>query len=792
VGKRRPALLLTSVLAAAMLAYCALNLRVGTDITRFLPVGSSSELAVLSSRLSDSALTRTVIVSLGAGDVAVAIAAAGELTEALRSHPEVAWIRSQVDATDLEQLYRLYFPRRLGFLSDQPERLLPERLTDAALRARARELRLRLASPASGFFEPLIATDPLGAFEGLVARLRSGESSLRMRDGQLVTPDERFAVVLLGTRGSAFDSGTQAGLLAFLRASFDDVAKRHPGRGLELEVSAFGAFAVAAERSIRGDVHVIAACSFLGVALLFAIFVGSLRGFVVVTIPPLAGMLVATTLGLLLFGRLDGLTLAFGTSLMGIVIDYSNHLLLHHGLGRPPETPERVAARLRPTLVLGALTTVASFVGLGITPFPAFREMSFFAVTGVLSGLAVSLWLLPALLGGVPALPERSARIAALLDAAFGRLMRLPAGLRFAPLALCAAAVAALPAIHWSDDLSRLTQFDPELVAEDRRVRERVAQLDGARFVIALAPDAEAAVALNDVIHARLERVAAAGGLDDTRSLHALLWSRELQQRNAAVLSAAPDLGARIDAAFAAEGFRPGGFRDFAEELRAPAPAPLELADLQASPFADLLTPFVFDLGDRIAVITYLRGLRDPDAVRAAIDDLEDVHLLEQRSFVNDIYREFRETSLRQILLGGGLVLLLLALRYRAWRPVLAAFLPSALVAVLVLAALAALGEAVNLLHVMSLVMVMGMGVDYGIFCVDSVGRRESFGTTLASLLLSCLTTTFVFGALALSEQPALRAIGITTGIGVLLSFLLAPVVVAAAGMAPGSSDSRG
>ena len=150
---------------------------------------------------------------------------------------------------------------------------------------------------------------------------------------------------------------------------------------------------------------------------------------------------------------------------------------------------------------------------------------------------------------------------------------------------------------------------------------------------------------------------------------------------------------------------------------------------------------------------------------------------------MTDIYREFRRTSLRQILVGGVLVVVLLALRYRAWRPVFAAFLPSMLVASIVLAVGVGLGEPANLFTVMSLVMVMGMGVDYGIFCVDSIGRREELGTTLVSLLLSCLTTAFVFGSLALSSQPSLRAIGVTTGVGVVLSLLLAPIAVAAVGV---------
>jgi predicted exporter len=132
---------------------------------------------------------------------------------------------------------------------------------------------------------------------------------------------------------------------------------------------------------------------------------------------------------------------------------------------------------------------------------------------------------------------------------------------------------------------------------------------------------------------------------------------------------------------------------------------------------------------------------------------------------------------------GGVLVVLLLVGRYRRARPVVASFLPSLLVAVLVLGIFGLAGVEANLLHVMSLIMVMGMGVDYGVFLVDSAGRRERFGATMLSLLMSCLTTAFVFGTLAFSSQPALRAIGVTTAVGILLSYALAPVTLVAAGI---------
>jgi predicted exporter len=177
-------------------------------------------------------------------------------------------------------------------------------------------------------------------------------------------------------------------------------------------------------------------------------------------------------------------------------------------------------------------------------------------------------------------------------------------------------------------------------------------------------------------------------------------------------------------------------------------------------------------------VLTYLRGVADPAAVRASLADLPDVHWFEQRAFLNEIFARFRDQTVRQAALGSLLVLPILMLRYRNLRRALAAFLPSVLSGVVVLSAFAALGLEVNLLHVVSLLVVTGMGVDFGIYLVDSVDSHRALGSTLISILLCCLATLFTFGMLALSDHPGLRAIGLTSGLGIALSFLLAPAAL--------------
>jgi len=769
----RTTLALAASAAVAMLVYCVTHLEPGTDITNFLPDRGSADLATISTQLADSALTRTIVLSIEGPTTAEAVAAAQALAGPLGKHPEVAWVRSGIDPDLVEHVYDVYFPRRHYFLSSEPERELPRRLDRAALGRRAAEARQELAGPASPLLKRILTADPLGAFRSILARARDQQPMLRAIDGQFVSADGR-AILFVRGRASAFDSRPQTRLLRHVEDSFAAVAARHPG--ISLEQSSIGRFAAATEASMQQDVRLIASCSFVGVAVLFMLFLRSPARFAICSIPALAGILTATTMGLLWKGTLDSLTIAFGASLIGIAIDYPIHVLVHRSLAPTGEASATTIRRLRGSLTVAALTTMASFAGLIATSFPGFREIGSFAIVGIAVALAVTLTVVPALLGSPLRVPSLSVTVAGRLAASVARLSRWRRWLLPIPIVCLVGAPFAIRHLAWVDDLSRLTEQDPTLAAEDRRVRERVSQLDPGRFVVGIAPTADAAVALSDRIGTRLARVVEEGSLGGTRSLHALLWSTDLQRRNWETLTADAALVSRVEAAFVEAGFRAHAFDPFRKALTSAPPPPLTMADLEATPLADLTDSLLFELGDRTAVVTYLRDLRDPDAVRAALADLDDVHLFEQRSFLNDIYGEFRVTTLRQIMLGTLFVALVLLVRYRHWRPALAAFLPSVLVALIVLSAFALFGVETNLLHAVSLILVMGMGVDYGIFIVDSAHHRRGLEATMLSLLVSCLTTVFVFGTLALSEHQALRALGMTTGLGILLSLLLAPV----------------
>ena len=288
-----------ALIGSVLALYAGSQLRVGTDLTKFMPDRDRSDLAGVLAALSDSPLSRTLAITIGAPDLDDAVEAARVLSAALAEDPGIAWVRSGIEAAEIEDLHALYFPRRLLFFTENPDQI-PAQTSDAALRERARAVRTRLATPEAPLLARMLPADPLGAFEALLMRLREAQPGLSTHEGQLVSADRRFAIVIAETSGNAFDSGVQMPLLDRIEGFAAERAAA--GKPITLEIAAASRFAVEAERGMKRDIFVIATCASVGVALVFFCFVASLRSFLIVSLAPAAGIVAASAAGLLVFG----------------------------------------------------------------------------------------------------------------------------------------------------------------------------------------------------------------------------------------------------------------------------------------------------------------------------------------------------------------------------------------------------------------------------------------------------------------------------------------------------------
>ena len=151
--------------------------------------------------------------------------------------------------------------------------------------------------------------------------------------------------------------------------------------------------------------------------------------------------------------------------------------------------------------------------------------------------------------------------------------------------------------------------------------------------------------------------------------------------------------------------------------------------------------------------------------------------VIDERALLESTYAHVRERVLQLVVVGLVVVLAILRLRYRTWRIALAAFVPGALAGLLTIGTFGWLGLPLNVLHAVGLVLVLSMGVDFGIFVAEGRASDEDAARALVGIFTATLTTLLSFGLLAWSQSPALRALGATMSLGLVWSLSLCPPV---------------
>lgn len=761
-----------AVMAQIILSRISLS----NDISQFLTDSRDARLAWISRQLADSELTKTTILVIGAksGDRERAQAAADALTKALAEDSSVAWVRNSWDPAFGEAIQELYFPRRFQFATDDPT-TLDERLGDAGLERSASEAAEQVRTGHASLEQ--IASDPLLLYPEQQRRLEALLPAQLDANGHFVTNDGR-AVVLLTTAHSPFNFDKQRPLQAVIDQGFDQLDREAQAAGDDLTMIQSGVArrALQAESQVRLDIQQISTISIIGVVILFVLLFRSPRMLVLSMLPLLAGFLTATGIGLLFFKELHVLTLAFGASLIGVCIDYPIHLFTHHAFYPVMERKDMVAG-VRPGLLLGALTTIAGFLGMGWAPFPGIREISVFAALGILAALATTLWVLPSLL---PDKTEpRSRRWMNWTERVVQSMMRSRRALIALPIAALVVMAIGLPRLHVQDDVSALAESHQELIDEEDEVRSAMTRMDLGRAIYVFGEDHEEALSRNAEVHRRLGEAVAAGELTGFRSMHDALLPESVQVANRKEFCSQDKLAGSLARAYVSKGL-PDNYAPFTEDLVDLCrgnPKELDWATLADSSLLPTVAPMWLEYGRRTVLVTYVAGVEDVQPLRDRMAGIDGAIVFDQRSLMTELYGRHRSHTTRLIALGLLAVMVILFARHGELRSTLAAFIPSILAAGLTLALLSMFGP-ITLMHVVGLVLVLSMGVDYGVFMTESRGDTREVAATIFSLLACCVSTVLSIGLLGLSSNPGLQALGVTTGLGVLFSLILAPTAL--------------
>ncbi|MBC3880916.1 transporter [Undibacterium sp. LX40W] len=765
-------------------AYLWLGKRISpdTDILALLPTQERDPALQQSFTHMVDAAQQRVIVLIGAEDWENTKKAAKQYTQVLSSHTDLFDITSLTEKTQSDWLAP-FQKNRLGLLSVRQQELLKAQSSDEWANVALSKLYSAFSGPKLGSFQD----DPFGTFETWVQE-RAQETPVRPRDGHLFVADEKRQYILLPITlvPPAFSLTAQEKVIPLLNEA---TKAARAGVNAEIEVISTGVVlhAAAAGQQAHQEVSTIGVGSLIGIIVLMWLSFHSLKPIGLILLSIGIGFLGALSVCVLLFDGIHLMTLVFGASLIGIAQDYGIYFLCHR-LGATDVDSRTLLKQLIPGLLLTLLCAIIGYLGLALTPFPGLRHMAVFSAVGLLFAWFTVVCWFPQL---VQEKNLKSGKLVVYYDhlLQFFSVPKNKALVWTLALFLVGASGLGLSRITVNDDI-RLLQTPPKhLVTDQMKFGKLLDAPSPVQYFLVRGQSTEVVLQREENLKRALDAFVSQRVITGYQAISNWVPSQKTQSENRALIEGkllAQNGPLRMVAAKIGED----------NEWQAAIRQNLGTSNQTLTVENFFLTSasqatrhlWLGKVNEEYASIVAVKGLqyaKIPQLSQAA-NGLDGVQWVDKISEISSVLGRYRQ-NMGWVLIGAYfLVFALMFHRYRkdTWRTLA----PSAMASLFTLALLGLTGQALQLFHVLALMLLLGIGVDYGIFMQEQNRQAASDETkdkrvsamNLAWLAtgLSAASTLLSFGLLALSNTPALRAFGLTMLIGTGLVWLIVPFFI--------------
>jgi predicted exporter len=756
------------------------------DLSAFLPRSPTPAQQLLLEQIRNGLASRLILVGIEGADASTRAMLSKQIARRLRADPAFVTVNNGEPVSAERDRAFLFNNRYL--LSPA---VTPARFSVDGLHAALSDSIDLLASPAGLLVKSLLPRDPTGEMVQLLDQLNSGTRPQRI-DGAWASRDGTRALMLLQTRASGSDTDAQQRAMAAIRQAFDTAAGATPST--RLVMTGPGVFSVTSRDTIKGQVSRLSIISVVLIATLLLLVYRSFTALALGFLPVISGALTGVAAVSLGFGAVHGITLGFGTALIGEAVDYSIYLFVQSEQGGSDQ--QHWIKRFWPTVRLGVLTSVFGFASLLLSGFPGLAQLGLYSIAGLIAAAMVTRFVLPHLLPANFRIHDVSA-----IGLALSRLVRRAAVLRWAAAILLLAACAILVGHRtslWNDRISSLSPVSQADVELDASLRADMGAPDVRYLVVVSGATRESVLRSSEQVSKILQAQVDQGELAGFESPSRYLPSAATQRARQASLPPPAVMETRLAQAVQGLPVRAQRFTPFLADVAAARSQPLlQATDLEQTSMAMAVDALLIHQDRHWSALLPLTAPKgagiNANRIRAALSatGLPDVLFVDMKAESDRLYSGYLHEAI--LLSLGGLVAIigLLLVVFRSPMRVARIIAPLAAAVITVTAGLAVFGQQLIILHLVGLLLVVAVGSNYALFFDRAdhplpTGDRATAEPgsvdhiisprTLASMLFASLTTVAGFGLLLFSNVSILQAMGITVAPGVILALIYSAI----------------
>lgn len=698
-------------------------------------------------------------------------------------------------------------PYSLLVLSPQQIDAVAAKLTDESIRASVERNRTLLQTPQSTVAKQFVRIDPFNLLPLYVEKLKRAGGGLNadFSSGYYVSTDQSSAVIIAKPFKAAQDLPFSRAVMdetrGFVTQALAEFRTANPNAALPT-IGYTGGYAIAAadEKIIRQDMALNSVTSFLGVLLLYLYAYRRPSALLYAAVPMIAAIVITFAIGALAYGTLSAASTGFAALLAGLGVDFLTVLYERYvdERQRGASVTEAVRIFMRhalPGVVVGALTTAATFYAFLATDFRGMTQLGFLTGSGILVFLLCVVFVLPALVIIIERRREGK-RTVSVSSVGSTPLLRFsvarPRAVIITWVVLVVVAGLAATRVRFSDNIQNLRSKGNDGV----QLQEYVTQKFGQSFEFMMygvrGATASEAIAKTEAALPELESIAQKRIIGSYQSITTFLPSETQQQQVIRKLqegAEGPFSYPRIERTFRQalvdNGFKPDAYDDFlplfAQALQ--QRQPLTMETLERIGLAESVQRFMKKTPTGYMSIVYLYPTTGtwprflPEELQAFRRNHPEGMLTGVNLVSQTLRLIVRADAVRASLVGFLIVFLLLWVGFRSFSRACLVFVPFVAGCTCMLGFMATFNLEFNFMNIFVGLMLVGTATDYAVYMLQRYDEapdhfEENAIETARAVTLAALMSIVGFASFGISHSPGVRSLGFASVFGVALSCL--------------------
>ncbi len=610
-------------------------------------------------------------------------------------------------------------------------------------------------------------SDQLSGIERALAQT-TPDAFLTSGSTRLISDNGRTGFVLLKLMEEDTQSFAQnSESIDALRRMTAEIKVRHPDAKIGL--TGLPVIEYDEMRSSEKSMTLATILSFLGVLAVMIVAFGGLRHSIIAMAALVVGMIWACGYVTLTIGHLNILSIAFGSILFGLGIDYGVYYVAHYLQHRERTDSTslalvRTAAGAGPGILTGAVTAAVAFLAAGLTEFPGVAQLGLLAGGGIILCWLAQMTVLPALIRLVDSDGEKK-NLPVPLDLRFW----LYPFFAYPRLTLAAATVgvaATAVGIHYLRYDYNLLNLQPtglESVELEHKLFDRTNR--SAWFALSVASTPEEVQARREAFQKlpsveRVVEIASAipPGIERKRPLIERIHRR---------LADLPPQSPRMPGASIEGGAPAADLMNKLGELRrlrdVSSPEPPRLDDLPEC----VTSRFVGKTGKYLLQVYSKANIWDMEPMGQFVSEVRSVdpevtgNPLQVYEASRQMKRSFEQAACYALLI----ILPVVFLDFRRLNHTLLAAIPMGVGMLMTIGLMGLLDIPLNPANMIFLPLVIGIGIEDGIHLLHDMRRqgrryRNADNAVIVAVVVNSLTTMVGFGALMIANHRGLQSLG--------------------------------